>query len=74
MRRHAPALVALLAVLAVLASACSPQSTSQDQKGTRLSDTFEIDELVIENVDGSRHRFDVYLALNFEQQRRGEST
>ena len=62
----------LLATFLVLFStACSPQSTPRSNVGTGLAETFETDKLVVVNDDGVRHEFDVYLALDFEQHRRG---
>ena len=62
----------LLATLVVLfGTACSPQSTPRSNVGTGLGETFEADKLVVVNDDGVRHEFDIYLALEFEQHRRG---
>lgn len=63
---------ALLALLLVLCSgACSPQSTADSSAGGSLNDAFTRDTLTIINDDGVHHEFDVYLALNPAQQRRG---
>jgi uncharacterized membrane protein (UPF0127 family) len=63
---------ALLALFLVLCSvACSPQSTANDGAGGSLDEAFNKDTLTIINDDGVRHEFDIYLALNPEQQRRG---
>ena len=62
----------LLATFLVLFStACSPQPTPRSNVGTSLGETFETDKLVVVNDAGVRHEFDVYLALDFEQHRRG---
>jgi len=62
----------LLATFLVLFStACSPQSTPRSNVGTGLEETFETDNLVVVNDDGVRHEFDIYLAQDFEQHRRG---
>ena len=61
----------LATLLMQFSTACSPQSTPLSNVGTGLDETFEADELVVVNDDGVRHEFDIYLALEFEQQRRG---
>lgn len=61
----------LAAFLVLLSTACSPQSTPRSNVGTDLGETFETDKLVVVNDEGVRHAFDVYLAQDFEQQRRG---
>ena len=62
----------LLATFLVLFStACSPQSTPKSNVSTGLEETFETDKLVVVNDDGVRHEFDIYLAQDFEQHRRG---
>ncbi len=64
----------LLLVLAVLSSsvaACSPQSDTRTAKVASLDAAFERDTLVVVTNDGNRLDFDVYLAMDFEQQRRG---
>lgn len=59
------------AVFALLLG-CSPQQPVEKTSGIKsLDDAFERDQLVIVTRDGTRHSFDVYLALDFEQQRRG---
>jgi len=51
---------------------CGPQQPAEKTPGIKgLEDAFERDQLVIVTGDGARHSFDVYLALDFEQQRRG---
>lgn len=60
--------------LFVLASllACGPQQPAEKTPGIKdLEDAFARDQVVIVTSDGSRHSFDVYLALDYEQQRRG---
>ena len=62
----------LLATFLVLFStACSPQPTPGSNVGTGLGETFQADKLVVVNDNGVRHELDVYLALDFEQHRRG---
>lgn len=61
----------LLAAFLAPVPGCSPQPPAATQQATGLDELFEQDELVIVNADGSRHRFAVYLATEFEQQRRG---
>ena len=62
----------LLATFLVLfGTACSPQSTPRSNVGSGLEETFETDKLVVVNDDGVRHEFDIYLAQDFEQHRRG---
>lgn len=62
-------LVSLCAVL--FASGCSPQTESRVPKVASLDEFFERDELVIVTDDDARHTFGIYLATNFDQQRRG---
>lgn len=62
----------LLAVFLLLCSgACSPQSTEKSSIGASLDEAFTKDTLTIVNDAGIRHQFDIYLALDPEQQRRG---
>ena len=53
------------------AAGCSPQPSSKTPGDSNLGSMFELDELVIVSDDGTRHAFDIYLALDYEQQRRG---
>lgn len=64
-------LMLLLAVLSFSLAGCSPQSDTRTSKVTGLDATFERDKLVIVADDGTRLDFDIYLAMDFEQQRRG---
>jgi len=66
---HARLLLATFLVL--FSTACSPQPTPRNDAGTGLGEIFETDKLVVVNDDGIRHEFDVYLAQDFEQHRRG---
>jgi uncharacterized membrane protein (UPF0127 family) len=60
-----------MAVFALLLG-CGPQQPAEKTPGIKgLEDAFERDQLVIITRDGARHSFDVYLALDYEQQRRG---
>lgn len=52
-------------------SACSPQPAPKSPAVHGLDAIFESDELVVIANDGSRHTFDVYVAIDHEQQRRG---
>ena len=63
----------LLIVTAVtlLAVGCGPQPEARTPTGKGLDALFERDTLVIVADDGTRLEFDIYLAMNFEQQRRG---
>ena len=63
--------VIITAALVFAASGCSPQPAAKPPDASGLDALFDVDELVIVANDGSRHTFDIYLALNFEQQRRG---
>ena len=53
------------------APGCSPPPEPKTRRLSGLDELFERDELVIVANDGSRHTFDVYLALDVDQQRRG---
>ena len=64
-------LMLLLTVLSVSVAGCGPQPDTRKPKVTGLDATFERDELVIVADDGTRLDFDIYLAMDFEQQRRG---
>lgn len=60
-----------VAVFALLLG-CGPQQPAEKTPGIKgLEDAFERDQLVIITRGGARHSFDVYLALDYEQQRRG---
>lgn len=61
----------MLVAATILASGCSPQPEARTPKVAGLDAMFERGALVIVANDGSRHDFDIYLATNFEQQRRG---
>lgn len=65
----------LLALVATAALAtvpgCSPPPTPKTPSTTGLDSMFELDDLIIVGNDGSRHTFEVYLAIDPEQQRRG---
>jgi len=61
-----------LAILAGLAlAACSPQPAAQQGSIPELDSAFEFAQLEIINDNGERLEFDVYLAKEFEQRRRG---
>ena len=61
----------LTVILALSSGGCSPQSTANNSVGGNLNEAFTQDRLTIINDDGERHEFEIYLALNPEQQRRG---
>ena len=63
----------LLATVLLLV-ACTPQAASESgQPGPvpELDDHFGLGELTVVSDDGTAHEFRVYLATEFEQQRRG---
>ena len=63
----------LLATILLLV-ACTPQAASESgQPGPvpELDDHFGLGELTVVGDDGTAHEFRVYLATEFEQQRRG---
>ena len=61
-----------LLVLALVLAACSPSATAPPA-GTvpDLDATFGFDKLTVINDRGEEIEFDIYLATDFEQQRRG---
>ena len=61
----------LLSSAALLIAACSPQPEPKTATSGKLEELFGRDKLIIVADDGRRHRFDVFLATSFEQQRRG---
>lgn len=64
-------IVMLILCAAPFAAGCSPQSEPKTPKVQSLDEFFEQDELQILAADGTRQDFTVYLAMTFEQQRRG---
>lgn len=64
-------LLVIVAALATLGAACSPGPASGEKNGAGLDALFDRDELVIINNNGDRHEFDVYIAADYQQQRRG---
>ena len=64
-------IVAVAACLLLMACKETPQPEVPDDDGTGLSADFERSTMTIENDNGERLVFDVYLALTFEQQRQG---
>lgn len=65
-------LLLVIAALATLGAACEPRPPAADENSASgLDALFERDVLVVASDDGKRHRFDVYIAADFEQQRRG---
>ena len=61
----------MLAILGLALAGCSPQPAVEAGTVPELDGVFEFDSLVIVNDAGESFDFDVYLALNPEQQRRG---
>ena len=64
----------LLSAIALLLVACGPQATTDsDPPGPipELDAHYERDKLTVVSDDGATHEFTVYLATEFEQQRRG---
>lgn len=62
-------LVATLSI--VVCAACSAPAETNATVDTSLESSFDRSTLIIVADDGERHEFDVYLATDFEQQRRG---
>jgi len=56
---------------ALLCVACSPPATPKAEKDASLDAFFGRGQLVVINNEGDRHEFDVYLATDFDQRRRG---
>lgn len=52
-------------------ASCSAPAETTSANVPSLEDDFDRDTLIIESDDGLQHEFDIYLATNFEQQRRG---
>ncbi len=52
-------------------AACKSPADAKSSTGDQLARIFQNDTLLIESDDGETHEFDVYLALNYEQHRRG---
>ena len=65
-----PMLVLMLCA-APFAAGCSPQAEPKAAKIQALDEFFEKDKLQVVATDGTRLDFTVYLAITFEQQRRG---
>jgi len=64
--------VLFLAAVAILAfTGCSAPAETSSSADSSLDATFDSASLAIEADDGARHEFDVYLATEYEQQRRG---
>ncbi|MCP4301500.1 MAG: DUF192 domain-containing protein [Gammaproteobacteria bacterium] len=64
-------LVFFAAMALATAPGCSPAPEPKTPKVSGLDELFERDKLVIVANDGSRHIFDVYLAIDLDQKRRG---
>ena len=61
----------LAAIICLALGACSPQPAAQQGTVRELDGVFEFTTLEIVNDAGKQLIFDVYLAQDFEQQRRG---
>jgi len=61
----------IIAVALALVAGCSPQTAPKRSGISGLDGMFELDKLVIVSDDGARHAFNVYMAIDDEQQRRG---
>lgn len=64
-------LLIVVAALATLGAACEPRPAAEQSGGDGLDASFERETLVVVSDDGKEHRFDVYIASDDEQQRRG---
>ena len=64
-------LLIVIAALATLGAACEPRPEARDNGDSGLDASFESEQLVVVSDDGRQHRFDVYIAADYEQQRRG---
>ena len=61
----------LIAMTCLAIAACSPQPAAKQGTVRELDGAFEFTTLEIVNDTGEQIVFDVYLAQDFEQQRRG---
>ena len=61
----------LFAILVVACAGCSPQPAVEAGTVPELDGVFEFDSLVVVNDAGDSFDFDIYLAMNPEQHRRG---
>jgi len=61
----------LIAITCLALAACSPQPPAKQGTVHELDGAFEFGTLEIVNDAGEQLVFDIYLARNFEQQRRG---
>ena len=59
------------ALCLLLMIACSPQPATRTGPIPELNDIFDFDVLEVVADDGKRVKLDVYVAMDFEQQRRG---
>lgn len=64
-------LLIIVAALATLGAACEPRPAADENNASGLDALFEKESLIVISDDGKRHDFDVYIAADFEQQRRG---
>ncbi len=64
-------LLLIVAALATLGAACEPRPAANENNAGGLDARYEKETLVVVSDDGQRHRFDVYIAADFGQQRRG---
>ena len=64
--------IAAIAITALAGfGSCSVPAETSEPGVTSLDGNFDRDTLIIESDDGHRHEFDIYLATDFDQQRRG---
>lgn len=65
-------IIALLATTSLLGfTSCRAPAETTGNDVPSLESDFDRDTLIIESDDGLKHEFDIYLALNIQQQRRG---
>ncbi len=69
--RSARHLAIAAATVLVVVAGCSPQPSAKPPGASSLEATFEHDDLLVVADDGARYKFDVYIALDDEQKRRG---
>ncbi len=64
-------LLIIVAALATLGAACEPRPAADEKNAGGLDAVFEKEPLIVVSDDGKRHNFDVYIAADYQQQRRG---
>jgi uncharacterized membrane protein (UPF0127 family) len=70
---HTPTLASIIIAIAALLcfSSCKAPAQASPAGVASLDDSFERSTLMIESDDGKQHEFEIYLAIEYEQQRRG---